>query len=330
MAACISDLKKGDDKSAIYDLIDRVLLKAGTIPSDTFLITASTKAGIDRILDLYKSPGGNSDDCFPPYIGDYIQEKLSLSGGSLHVSAACASSTVALAKGAALIESGRCDSVLVCCFDLVTEFVFSGFCSVQAMTPSFCMPFDKNRKGMSIGEGAATLLLMAPEKAKELNKKPRGVLSGWGITNDATHITRPDKDGCGLSLAIERSLDKAEISADSVSAICAHGTGTYHNDSMELASYKKVFGDVNVPIFSVKGAIGHTLGAAGGIEAALSLECLLHGLILPTIGFSMPEKGAEDLVSSEPVKKNISYILSTNSGFAGVNGAVVLGRGVES
>lgn len=329
MAACIADLRKGDDKSAIYDLIDRVLLKAGTIPSDTFLITASTKAGMDRILDLYKSHKGDSSDCFLPYIGDYIQKKLYLSGDSLHISAACASSTVALAKGAALIESGRCDSVLVCCFDLVTEFIFSGFCSLQAMTPSYCMPFDINRKGMSIGEGAATLLLMTPEKAEELNKKPRGVLSGWGVTNDATHITRPDRDGRGLSLAIEKSLEKAEISAESVSTICAHGTGTFHNDYMELAAYKRVFGNVKIPIFSVKGAIGHTLGAAGGIEAALSLECLLHGMVLPTIGFSTPEKGAEGLVSSEPVKKNISYILSTNSGFAGVNGAVLIGRGVE-
>lgn len=310
-------------------MIDRVLLKAGEIPSDAFLITASTKAGIDRILDLYKSSAGNSDDCFLPYIADYIQKKLSLDGDSLHVSAACASSTVALAKGAALIESGRHDSVIVCCFDLVTEFVFSGFCSVQAMTPSCCMPFDKNRRGMSIGEGAAILLLMTPEKAMELDKKPIGVLSGWGITNDATHITRPDKDGRGLSLAIQKSLDKAEIPADSVSAICAHGTGTFHNDYMELASYKTVFGDVKLPIFSVKGAIGHTLGAAGGIEAAISLECLLHGIVPPTIGFSDPEEGAEGLVSSKSVKKKMSFILSTNSGFAGVNGAVVIGSGAE-
>ncbi len=313
----------------VYDLIDRVLLNAGTIPSNTFLITASTKAGIDRMVDLYKSPSADYNDCFPPCIADYIQGKLSITGSSLHISAACASSTVALAKGASLIASGRHDSVLICCFDLVTEFIFSGFCSLQAMTPSCCMPFDKNRRGMSIGEGAATLLLMTPEKARELNKKPMGVLSGWGITNDATHITRPDKCGYGLSLAISKSLKKAGISADSVSAVCAHGTGTFHNDYMELASYKTVFGDAKVPIFSIKGAIGHTLGAAGGIEAAVSLECLLHDLIPPTIGFSCPEEGTEGLVSAEPVKKNISHVLSTNSGFAGVNGAVVIGSGVD-
>lgn len=330
MAACIDALKKNNQRSMIYDLIDRVLPDAGTIPSDTFLITASTKAGIDKLLDSHKSNAATLENCFLPYISDYISQKLSLTKGNLNISAACVSSTVAIAKGAALIKSGRCDSVLICCFDLVTEFVFSGFCSLQAMSPFSCKPFDKNRKGMSIGEGAATLLLMNAEKAKELNKKPKGILGGWAVTNDATHITRPDSGGYGLSLAIEKSLAMAGISADSISAICAHGTGTYYNDSMELASYKNVFGENRTSVFSVKGAIGHTLGAAGGIEAAISLKCLLHGIVPPTIGFSDPEKGASGLVSSEAIEKDISYILSTNSGFNGVNGAVIMGKGAAS
>ncbi|MBN2418848.1 MAG: beta-ketoacyl-[acyl-carrier-protein] synthase family protein, partial [Deltaproteobacteria bacterium] len=254
-------------------------------------------------------------------------DKLSLRGESLHVSAACASSTVAIARGAALIESGRCDSVLVCCFDLVTEFVFSGFCSLQAMSPNPCTPFDKNRKGMSIGEGAACLLLMNSQKADEMHKKNMGMLLGWAVTNDATHITRPDQDGYGLSLAIEKSLAMAGLSVASISAVCAHGTGTLYNDSMEIASYKKVFGKRNIPVFSVKGAIGHTLGAAGGIETAVSLKCLSENIIPPTTGFTEPEKGAEGLVSSDAVNAEISYILSTNSGFNGVNSTVILGKG---
>jgi len=127
-----------------------------------------------------------------------------------------------------------------------------------------------------------------------------------------------------------KSLARAGIAADSVSAVCAHGTGTYYNDSMELASYKTIFGKRKIPVFSIKGAIGHTLGAAGGIEAALSLECLSNDMIPPTIGFSVPEKGAEGMVSSEAIKTDISYILSANSGFAGVNGAVIMGKGDTS
>ena len=326
-ASCISDLNYTENRSMVYGLIDRVLHNAGTIPSDTFLITASTKAGIDNILHSRKVGEPCPRDSFLPYIADYIRDKLFLEGESLHISAACASSTVAIARGAALIKSGRCDSVLICCFDLVTEFVFSGFCSLQAMSPFPCTPFDKNRKGMSIGEGAAFLLLMNSKKARELNKEPGASLLGWAVTNDATHITRPDQDGYGLSLAIEKSLRGAGISPDSVSAVCAHGTGTYYNDSMELASYKKVFGKRKVPVFSVKGAIGHTLGAAGGIEAAVSIKCLSQGLLPPTIGFSEPEEGALGMVSSDIIKTDISYILSTNSGFTGINGAVIVGKG---
>ena len=330
MAACISDLEENRQRSMVYDLIDRVFPDTLNLPSDSFLITASTKAGIDKILDSYKSHDKCPDGSFLPYIGDYIMDKLSLTGGNLHISAACASSTVAIARGAALIESGRSDSVLVCCFDLVTEFVFSGFCSLQAMSPFPCTPFDKNRKGMSIGEGAAFMLLMESGKAKELNKKNMGTLSGWAVTNDATHITRPDQDGYGLSLAMEKSLIKASIPAGSISALCAHGTGTLYNDSMELASYKRVFGERTIPVFSVKGAIGHTLGAAGGIEAAVSLKCLSDDMIPPTIGFSVPENTAPGLVSSDIIKGDISYILSTNSGFNGVNGAIIIGKGDAS
>jgi 3-oxoacyl-[acyl-carrier-protein] synthase II len=327
MASFIEGLEQWGNRSLVYELIDRVLENTSEVPPDTFLITASTKAGIDKIIDSgSKSPSDYSDP-FPPYIADYICDKLSISGETLHISAACASSTVAIARGAALIKSGRCNSVLICCYDLVTEFVFSGFCSLQAMSPFACKPFDINRKGMSIGEGAATLLLMNEKKAKEAGKKPMGIISGWAVTNDATHITRPDKDGCGLALAIEKSALMAGINTDSISAICAHGTGTLYNDSMELASYKKVFGTRNIPVFSVKGAIGHTLGAAGGIEAAVSLKCLMNGIIPHTTGFTDPDPDAEGLVSHVPVKADLTHLLSTNSGFAGVNAAVIMERG---
>ena len=314
----------------VYDLIDRVFRIPVSMPSDTYLITASTKAGIDQILESYAAKKTCPSAGFLPDISEYIKEKLSITGGSLHVSAACASSTVAIAKGASLIRSGRCDSVLVCCFDLVTEFVFSGFCSLQAMSPFPCTPFDKNRKGMSIGEGAAYLLMMNSKKAEEYNKASMGDLLGWAVTNDATHITRPDQNGDGLSLAIEQSLDIACLNADDISAVCAHGTGTYYNDSMELASYKNVFRERHLPVFSIKGSIGHTLGAAGGIEAAVSLKCFTENTVPPTAGFKEPEDGAENLVCSEVNKTDISCILSTNSGFTGVNAAVIMGKGAES
>ncbi len=313
----------------VYDLLDRLFITMGPVPADSFLITASTKAGIDSLERSIHGIPADADDCLLPHVSEYISAKFRLTGGTMHINAACASSAIALARGASLIELGRADSVFVCCFDIVTEFVFSGFCALQAMSPMPCMPFDRNRKGMNIGEGAAAILLMNSERSKKEGRTPMCMLSGWGVSNDATHITAPAMDGSGLILAIKKALKTAGLTNEAISAICAHGTGTVYNDLMELISFKEVFGGKKIPVFSIKGAVGHTMGAAGGIEAALCMKSLATGIVPPTAGFKVPEKGAEGLVSNEPAMIDIDYILSTNSGFGGVNAAIILGKGIS-
>ena len=330
VAACIDDLESFVVRSMVYELLDRLFMTMGPVPKDSFLITASTKAGIDSLERSCRGISADVRDCLLFHVSDYISQRFDLTGERLHINAACASSTIALARGASLIGLNRANSVLICCFDIVTEFVFSGFCALQAMSPVPCRPFDKDRKGMNIGEGAACLLLMNGEKAKWDGRTPMGILSGWSVTNDAVHITAPAIDGAGLILAMKKALAISGLQEEAVSAICAHGTGTIYNDLMELVSFKNVFGDRKVPVFSVKGAIGHTMGAAGGIEAALCLKCLASGMIPPTAGLTVPEKEAEGLVSPEPTMIDCDYILSTNSGFGGVNAAVIIGKGIES
>ena len=327
IAACIEDLKPSGSRSTAYELLDRLFITMPYVPPDSYLITASTKAGIDNLERSARGIPADADDCLLSHVSGYISRRFSLTGGTLHISAACTSSAIALSRGASLIELGRADSVLVCCYDIVTEFVFSGFCALQAMSPVPCMPFDRNRKGMNIGEGAAALLLMSPERAKKEGRSSLGALAGWAVSNDAFHITAPDIDGSGLILAIRKALQKSGIPGDAVSAICAHGTGTVYNDSMELKAFREVFGDRRLPVFSVKGAIGHTMGAAGGIEAAVCLKCLAAGVIPPTTGFTESDTGADGFVSNEPVIKDCDYILSTNSGFGGVNSAIIIGKG---
>jgi len=327
IAACIEDLKPSGGRSMVYELLDRLFIAMAPVPADSFLITASTKAGIDSLERSARGMPADADDCLMHHVSDYILRRFGLTGETLHISAACASSAIAIARGASLIELGRADSVLVCCYDIVTEFVFSGFCALQAMSPVPCMPFDRGRKGMNIGEGAASLLLMSPERAGREGRASLGALAGWAVSNDAFHITAPDMNGSGLILAIRKALKKSGLPEDAVSAICAHGTGTVYNDSMELTAFRAVFGKRSVPVFSVKGAIGHTMGAAGGIEAALCLKGLAAGIIPPTAGFKEPDAGADGLVSSEPVIRDCDYMLSTNSGFGGVNAAIVIGKG---
>jgi 3-oxoacyl-[acyl-carrier-protein] synthase II len=311
----------------VYELLDRLFITMAPVPADSCLITASTKAGIDNLEKSARGIPADPDDCLLSHVSDYISRRFNLTGVTQHINAACASSAIALARGASLIELGRADSVLVCCFDIVTEFVFSGFCALQAMSPVPCMPFDRNRKGMNIGEGAAALLLMSPERAKREGRSSPGVLAGWAVSNDAFHITAPDIEGSGLILAIRKALQKSGLPKDAVSAICAHGTGTVYNDSMELTAFREVFGNRKLPVFSVKGAIGHTMGAAGGIEAAICLKGLAAGIIPPTAGFTEPDTGADGLVSNKPVIKDCDYMLSTNSGFGGVNAAIIIGKG---
>jgi 3-oxoacyl-[acyl-carrier-protein] synthase II len=327
VAACIEDLDRFGEHSMIHDLLDRLFSAMPPVPLDSFLITATTKAGIDNLEHLCRNFAADPRDILPSDVCDAIFHNLGLKGRHININASCASSTVALARGAALIALGRTDVVLICCLDLVTEFVFSGFSSLQAVSPGACTPFDRGRKGLTIGEGAAALLLMSPERGQREGRSPLGTVMGWSVTNDATHITAPSEDGCGLIQAVRQALRKAGLEEEAIASICAHGTGTIYNDMMELTAFHDVFGRRKIPIYSVKGAIGHTMGAAGGIEAAICLRSLENGIVPPTTGFRDPEKGAEGKVSRNPVPMFGDYVLSTNSGFGGVNAAIILGNG---
>jgi 3-oxoacyl-[acyl-carrier-protein] synthase II len=329
-AACIQDLLPSYEQSMIFQLIERLFTTMGEVPSESYLIVATTKAGIDNLERIDQRQQPDLHYTLPSGMPAWICQKLGLAGEGINISGACASSAIAIAQGASMISSGRVDVVLICCMDLVTEFVFSGFSALKILSPVPSRPFDNDRLGLSLGEAAASLLLMSRERAQHYGKTPIGTICGWGIATDAAHITSPAKDGLGLIQAIHQALRKACIKEEEIAAINAHGTGTVYNDLMELIAFHNVFGNRKMPIHSVKGAIGHTMGAAGGVEAAISLNSLITRIVPPTVGFLNPEEGAEGLVSSEPFPLTGNYILTTNSGFSGINAAVVLGKGRET
>ena len=231
-----------------------------------------------------------------------------------------------MARAASLIAAGRSEAVLVICMDLVSEFVFSGFSALRALTPGVCRPFDRHRDGLTLGEGGAALLLMSRERARREGRPVLGVVAGWGAANDATHITAPARDGCGLIQSVRQALERAAIGPQQIAAISAHGTATQYNDQMELTAFRTLFGERSIPMNSVKGAIGHTLGAAGGIEIALGLKCLEAGQLPPTVGMLEPEEAGEGFLSRSVQPIEGRYLLSTNSGFGGVNAALILRR----
>ena len=331
--AAVPNLGSEDDRSGrsrLNHLLERLFASMHPVDTDSVLFTATTKAGIDNLELLCRGKPADTDETVPSSVPRFVARRLGLGSEGLNINAACASSTIAVAKAASLIRTGRVSSVLVCCMDVITDFVFSGFSALQALSPQPCRPFDRNRDGLTLGEGAAVLHFQSAERAAEQQRKPLAEIVGWGMSNDATHITAPARDGSGLIRAIEKALHLSGLRPEQVAAVSAHGTGTVFNDAMELTAYRQVFGDRSLPVYSVKGAIGHTLGAAGGIEIALAARALAERSVPPTVGLQQVEPGAESLVSTHPQQISGQTLLTTNSGFGGINAAIVLKSGSQT
>ena len=326
-ASCVDGLNSEGGSSRLFSLLELLLDGFPEVPADCALITASTKGSVDTMETLLSGLPCDPSEIPLAALLERIRSRYRLSSPGININAACASSTVALARAASLIAAGRSEAVLVVCLDLVSEFVFSGFSALQALSPGVCRPFDRNRDGLSLGEGGAALLLMSRERAAREGRPVLGTVAGWGASNDATHITAPARDACGLIQAVNQALQRAGIGTAEIAAISAHGTATPYNDQMELTAFRALFGERSLPMHSVKGAIGHTLGAAGGIEAALGLRCLQERTLPPTVGLLAVEEAGEGLVSGLAQTIEGSYLLSTNSGFGGVNAALILRRG---
>ena len=254
-----------------------------------------------------------------------VQVLLGVTEPGRIISAACASSSAAVAHGASLIATGARDSVLVVACDAVTEFIYAGFASLMALDPDGARPFDKARKGLTVGEGAGFVWLMSEARARREARPRHGVVVGWGLSCDANHMTGPSRDGAGLARAITQALNQAGGRPDGVGSLSAHGTGTSYNDSMEMKAFKSVFSDRPLPVYSVKGCMGHTMGLAGLAEMIMALKSMEVQLVPPSSNLHEVDPEAEGWVSAMPHKTtDMNTVLSTNSGFGGVNAALVL------
>lgn len=319
-ACCIPDLLPTADENRVCTLARRALDQITPVPPGTCVVWAGIKGNAEYI----EADQNMAMPYLPEHYHQWVAERLGINPLGFDINAACASSTVGMAIGAQKIARGECGSVLICAADVVTRFGFTGFSVLKALAPTRCRPFDKARDGMCIGDGAVAILLADAQTARKHKLRRLARLSGWGISNDANHITGPSRDGAGLVMAIETALGMAGLSPDDTQAFCAHGTGTIFNDSMELEAIEAVFGDRRFPAFSIKGAVGHTLGAAGGIDAAICAHALAHKLIPPTAGLETPESKAAGRVSNQAQAFDGRNILTSNSGFGGVNAALVL------
>jgi 3-oxoacyl-[acyl-carrier-protein] synthase I len=239
----------------------------------------------------------------------------------LVVSNACISGVMALLVGKRLIQAGVYDHVVVTGADVLTNFVLSGFQSLSAISPEACKPFDAKRKGVTLGEAAATIVLSADPTSIKGEKKIK--VLGGSISNDANHISGPSRTGEELAMAVKQALKDAGIDKSEVDFISAHGTATSYNDEMESKAFNHAELS-DVPLNSLKGYFGHTLGAAGIVETIISAHALLNNELIPTFGFEASGVSMPLNIIKAFESKNLSTCLKTASGFGGCNAAIVI------
>jgi 3-oxoacyl-[acyl-carrier-protein] synthase II len=318
-AAEVPGLEIGDAASRTMAMLEKLLspLK-GKIDPNTVVMLATTVGEIEyvekAVIGGHKDANGGGQALLAR-----IKKFLGLCGTGMVVSSACASSTAALARAAGMIRHGQAKKVLVVACDSVSEFVYSGFSGLLSLCDGPARPFDARRCGLTLGEAAAWVILSSDAQDGEAE------ILGWGNTTDAVHMTAPDRGGAGLSRAIDKACAMAGRSADEVGFVAAHGTATLYSDAMELTAFRHTFGRPK-PIFSVKGGLGHTLGAAGLVQILVAARAMTAGIVPPTVGFSVAEEGAAGWASDQAIKIMPGQLaLSTNSGFGGVNTAILLG-----
>ena len=258
---------------------------------------------------------------------DIIAAEFGFEGLRSCIVAACASSTMAVGAALDAIRFGRADAVLAGGTDSLARLTFSGFNALRVMDPEACRPFDRGRAGMNIGEGAAVLVLEEMEAARRRGARIYAEVAGHSLTCEAFHPTSPEPDGRAIAATMSRALQDAALPAGLVRHINAHGTATPHNDRAESRGIRMVFGDSGgrMPVTSVKSMVGHTLGASGGIEAAVAALTVYHGVIPPTIHHRETDPECDvDVVANEAREMKVACAVSTSLAFGGNDAAIVL------
>jgi 3-oxoacyl-[acyl-carrier-protein] synthase II len=265
----------------------------------------------------------------PSFTTSRVGERFGFSGPKATVTTACSSSATSIGYGADLIRSGKAQAVLCGGSDALSELTFGGFNSLRAMDPSPCRPFDRRRAGMSLGEGAAILVLESLDEAAKRGAKIYAEFLGYGIGGEAYHITAPEPTGTAEARIMEQAIDESCIKLSEVDYINAHGTGTSLNDKVETFSIKKVFGErvYSIPVSSIKSMVGHCLGSAGAIEAVASILSIVHGFVPPTVNHQEGDEDCDlDYVPEKPRQMEVKVALSNSFAFGGNCTTLVFGK----
>ena len=329
--ARLSGLSKTKSRTALLSAIaaKEALNNSGIENIETLrtgFISANSVGGMDKtekfFADFYSdNQKGRLRDVVHHECGsisELVADQLGIKDYITTISTACSSSANAIFFGARLIKNNILDVVVAGGADALTKFTLNGFNTLMILDEQFCQPFDENRRGLNLGEGAGYLVLASEKVAASLQKKPAVMLSGFCNANDAYHQTASSPDGTGSYLAMQGALKKSGLQAADIDYINLHGTGTQNNDIAEGTAIMRLF-DPNFPkMSSTKSFTGHTLGGSGGIEAVFSILAVEHGIIYPSLRLQTPMKELPFVPETKLTKNvKIKNVLSNSFGFGG-------------
>jgi 3-oxoacyl-(acyl-carrier-protein) synthase len=286
------------------------------------LVNATTVGGMCLTDELYKDSHASAagSEYLSSYdlgsVAVYLQQRYGIKGIINTFNTACSSSANALMYGARLLQHGRADKVIAGGVDSLAKFTLNGFNALRILAPELCRPFDKDRQGLNLGEGAAFLVLER-EKDVKPGTKIYAFLSGAGNAADAYHPSSLSDDGEGPLRSMQQALTAAGLQPADISYVNAHGTATENNDEVEARAMIRLFGEYVPPFSSTKGSTGHTLGAAGAVEAVYSVLSLAHQEIYPGLRFETPIPASDLKPVTAYRKAEVSHVMSNSFGFGG-------------
>jgi 3-oxoacyl-(acyl-carrier-protein) synthase len=259
----------------------------------------------------------------------FIADLWGVGGPRAMITLSCASGNAALGYATDLLRAGRAKTAIVCGYDVISEYAWSGLLALRTMTTDKVRPFDKNRSGTIFGEGAGAMVLEAKSHARTRALEPRVELAGHHTNNNAFHLTAPDKDGASIVRAMMRALEDARVAPSEVDHVNAHATATKYNDKAETAAIKAVLGKRagEIPVNGIKSMIGHLMGAASIVETIAAARTVETGVVPPTINFETPDPECDlHYCTSGAEKHDVRCAVSNSSGLGGCNSVVVLRR----
>ena len=316
---------------ALKEALEEAKLEGETL-RDVHFISATTVGGMDRRETYYEQEKvcnhnyaiiatHNCGSCTEMIAGAF-GEFASLSTAST----ACSSATNAIITGANMLRCGLAEIVVVGGTECLTKFHLNGFNALMILDAQQCRPFDRDRAGLNLGEGAAYLVMETEASMEKRGAKPLCVLSGYGNACDAFHQTASSEDGEGAFLAMEEALQLAAMKPEDIQYINAHGTGTPNNDESESHAIQRVFGDHLPPVSSTKSFTGHTTSASGSIEAVFCILALQHQFLPENINWKTPFEGGIIPVTDQHPQEEIRHILSNAFGFGGNDSSIILSK----